>query len=301
MGITRVGASLLHDVVKDKSLRKDNICQLGKQWLYFDEEYFEEFLTKRNIQYISNNKFKFKNSVPNEVFFEHLGFKEVYSLDVSNYENPSFVADLNLDVDEKLHNKFDCIYDGGTIEHVFNIPKFFENIFKMLKVGGYIMHMTPSNNFLDHGFYSISPTLYYDYYSKNKFKILKSSVYINTGKGSVTNNQQQNKNFLLDYSPGCIHHKSMGGWSSENIMSWFCVQKTEESTYNFSPTQSQIQNAWVNKGSETIKKPKNKILAKIYDKLKNIRLVYKIYLKFLDFRKKLQSNKVKLKLKKIKL
>ena len=173
----------------------------------------------------------------------------------------------------------------------------------MLKVGGYIMHMTPSNNFLDHGFYSISPTLYYDYYKKNKFKILKSSIYINNGKGDISDNQQPHKNFLLDYTPGCIAHKSMGGWSSESVMSWFCVQKTTESTFNLTPTQSNQSEAWstsTNEKKTILRKPKNKFLINLYDRIKNVKLIYIIFLKFLALKKKMRLRK-KLNLTKIKL
>ena len=61
------------------------------------------------------------------------------------------------------------IIDGGTMEHIFHIPNVLNNIYRMLRVGGRIIHISPSSNYVDHGFYSFSPTLFYDFYQTNKF------------------------------------------------------------------------------------------------------------------------------------
>ena len=39
-----------------------------------------------------------------------------------------------------------------------------------LKPGGRIIHMSPANNYANHGFYQFSPTLYADYYRANRFE-----------------------------------------------------------------------------------------------------------------------------------
>lgn len=98
-----------------------------------------------------------------------LGADKVYAADVSDYENPDIIMDLNIPVDDKYRNKFDVILDIGTLEHVFNIPQAFKNIKMMLKPGGVIILGYPSSNFINHGFYQICPTLLYDYFSANGF------------------------------------------------------------------------------------------------------------------------------------
>jgi hypothetical protein len=44
----------------------------------------------------------------------------VYATDVSTYENPDFIIDLNEPVDVSYY-EFDTIVDVGTLEHLFDI------------------------------------------------------------------------------------------------------------------------------------------------------------------------------------
>ena len=71
-----------------------------------------------------------------------------------------------------LHRQFDLIIDPGTTEHCFNIAQAMKNIAEMTKVGGLIFHQIPGA-YLNHGFYSVSPTFFLDFYSKNGFLVLK--------------------------------------------------------------------------------------------------------------------------------
>src|SRR5512145_477284 len=57
-----------------------------------------------------------------ESVFKALGAKQVSSLDFSAYEGASFVHDLNQPIGPDLHERFDTVYDGGTLEHVFHFP-----------------------------------------------------------------------------------------------------------------------------------------------------------------------------------
>lgn len=104
--------------------------------------------------------------------FKSLGFKMVDSMDCSEYEYASIVCNLNNDIPSSLHENFDVIYDGGSTEHMFNIAKAFENYSKMLKTGGLMIHSLPSTGCVDHGFFMFSPTLFYDYYTQNKWDIV---------------------------------------------------------------------------------------------------------------------------------
>ena len=94
-----------------------------------------------------------------EEFFRLLGAKETQSLDASPYENASILHDMNLPVPPSLHRKYSCVYDGGTIEHVFHITQAFKNCMDLVKVGGHFMQVNVANNFAGHGFWQFSPEL----------------------------------------------------------------------------------------------------------------------------------------------
>src|SRR5207249_3920994 len=97
-------------------------------------------------------------------FFKALGFSEVAAMDYSDFESARYIHDLNSsEPPEHLLENFDVIIDGGTIEHVFHIPNVLNSIHKMLRPHGRTIHMSPSSNHIDHGFYMFSPTLFWDF------------------------------------------------------------------------------------------------------------------------------------------
>jgi SAM-dependent methyltransferase len=102
-------------------------------------------------------------------FFTLLGLAEVQALDCSDFEGAEIVHDLNLPVPAGLHDRFDLIVDGGALEHVFDIRQSLANVARMLRSGGRVIHLSPASNWVNHGFYQFSPTLFYDYYMANGF------------------------------------------------------------------------------------------------------------------------------------
>jgi len=123
----------------------------------------------KNSKYHSDLKRK-------EYFWEKIGFEEMQSLDVSDYEGADIIWNLNEEIPNSLKNRFDCIIDPGTIEHCFNIPIVMNNLTNMLKLNGRILHWNGLTNAIDHGFYMFSPTFYFDYYKKKKFELIDSYI-----------------------------------------------------------------------------------------------------------------------------
>jgi SAM-dependent methyltransferase len=107
-----------------------------------------------------------------EPVFKALGAKNVFSLDASDFEGANVVHDLNQPLPEKLRERFDLVYDGGTLEHVFNYPLALKNCMEMLRPGGCFISHTIANNWCGHGFYQFSPELFFRVFSpENGFKI----------------------------------------------------------------------------------------------------------------------------------
>ena len=104
------------------------------------------------------------------VFFELLGIPDVHMLDIDGYQGADVIADLNQPVPAELQGRFRTIVDAGTLEHIFDVRMCLTNIVKMLAVGGRVVHQSPCNNYVNHGFYQLSPTLFFDYYGANGFE-----------------------------------------------------------------------------------------------------------------------------------
>ena len=58
------------------------------------------------------------------------------------------------------HAKYDFVFDGGTIEHIFNVAQVLENIVNLIEVGGVFLSVTMNNNYSGHGIYQFSPEFF---------------------------------------------------------------------------------------------------------------------------------------------
>jgi SAM-dependent methyltransferase len=115
--------------------------------------------------------------ISQEALFRLLGFESVESIDVYDAESPTHVLDLNLPVPATLHARYDMVYDGGTLEHCFSTAQALSNAVRLVKPGGRVIHHVPLNNWIDHGFYQFSPTLFFDFYQANGFDDLSMALH----------------------------------------------------------------------------------------------------------------------------
>ena len=107
-----------------------------------------------------------------EPFFRLLGARNVASLDASAFEGASHVHDLNAPLPDALSEQFTAVFDGGTLEHVFNYPQAIKSAMQMVRVGGCFLQIAPANNYMGHGFWQISPELIYRIFSAgNGFRV----------------------------------------------------------------------------------------------------------------------------------
>ena len=117
-----------------------------------------------------------ENAPTTEEFYKRFGFEEVHTLDVSPYQGASHIHDLNYPLPRELAGQYDTVLSGGTLEHVFDVANAVKCLAEMVKVGGTVVCGAPMNNWIDHGFYQISPTLKFDFFAANKFEMRDSRV-----------------------------------------------------------------------------------------------------------------------------
>jgi hypothetical protein len=78
-----------------------------------------------------------------------------------------------------LKQQFGVVFDGGTLEHVFNFPVALQNCMEMLRENGRIFLHTPANNWCGHGFYQFSPELFYNVFSEeNGFEVERMILHV---------------------------------------------------------------------------------------------------------------------------
>lgn len=94
-----------------------------------------------------------------EPFFQALGATQVNSLDATDYEGADRIHDLNQPVPPSWRETYDAVFDGGSLEHVFQFPTALNNVLQLVRPGGHYLAYTPANNYCGHGFYQFSPEL----------------------------------------------------------------------------------------------------------------------------------------------
>ena len=240
-----------------------HLCKLSRSF-YFggdlltlgvqDTELTEDRLRRMALQYSLPNPpkdwkpeinerepYRSKDFLTGASFWSYLGFKSVTTLDVDDYEGASEITDLNkLDLPASLCDRFHFVFDGGTIEHLFNLPNALLNLHRMTKVGGMIIHQTPSLPLIDHGFYMFSPTFFYDYYSANRYEIVDLQI-VMYSRDSV-----REPCWFTDYSPGSLGWISNRGYCfpGMNFLILGCFRRLAESTGGVVPQQGAYVKHW---------------------------------------------------------
>ncbi len=188
MGLALPALRLITREHKKKPL-KGPILTIGRQCVYATVEDIRRMLQEEGItpyplpieEPLETNIPAWKDS-PNRkytsdrVFFTLLTGSPCLTLDVSDYEGAEYVWDLNEKIPDHWAHTFHTVIDSGSLEHVFNISQALVNMNLLTAKEGRIIHITPANNYLEHGFYQFSPTLFIDYYGVNKFKKLSCKV-----------------------------------------------------------------------------------------------------------------------------
>ncbi len=163
-------------------------------------------------------------------FYGRLGFDAAESIDISNFEGCTHIFDLNAHgVPAPLAERFDAVYNGGTLEHIFDLRAGLRNVFELLSVGGIAIHAGPANGWVDHGFYQLSPTLLLDYYFANRFDILETRL-IQTQPGDA------DTAIVHSYTPGAFDGRSRDDFRGQWLF-YATFRKRRDSTWHAIPQQ----------------------------------------------------------------
>ncbi len=180
MAISDILAVRILEYVKENDL-SGNVVMLGRQrWVGRRRKRSAEMFDQALATYLPGVEAEALANTDDEyseTFFKTLGFDEVDSMDVSPFENASIVQDLGGELPEALYGRFDVVYDGGTCEHIFDLPTAYRNIHKMLKPGGVLIGHSPCNNWINHGFYQICPEMVYGFWERRLAMRCLSAVF----------------------------------------------------------------------------------------------------------------------------
>ena len=149
------------------------VLTLGRQSINVDYVTIKNTLQKYNKNITGQTLGTFSESL----FSSILGAKLVESIDFSLDLSPTIVHNMNNEIPDQLKNRYDYIYDCGTIETMFDTALVIDNISNMLKVGGIFCSVTCSNNFFGHGMYQFSPDFFLAVFSE-KYGMVIHELYL---------------------------------------------------------------------------------------------------------------------------
>lgn len=115
--------------------------------------------------------------------FHALGFEHCESLDISDHEGVDHIFDLNdSETPPDLISRFDLVFTGGTLEHVFHVSQALRHAASFVRRDGLLVHLGPANGWINHGFYQLCPGLLLDYLKVNGWKLEMSALIDATDK-----------------------------------------------------------------------------------------------------------------------
>jgi hypothetical protein len=162
MGVTAPDVSFLL-AARQLGVSYESTLTIGRQWLLANPaslvsayetvgQPLDQASAKRLVQ---------EDGIFAEPVFRQLGARQVDSLDASDYEGATNVHDLNTPLPAELHGRYSLVFDGGSLEHVFNLPMALKSCMQAVAPGGHFIAITPADSLSGHGFYQFSPELFY--------------------------------------------------------------------------------------------------------------------------------------------
>jgi hypothetical protein len=245
MGMFRTWAETIAAYCKELGV-SGSIVQIGRQEMFFGVSELKDIIARTGnspsdlvLSLECESRAVVSESkelawITPEYYFAHLGFSRVDAVDISEYEGANVILNLN-EPAKSGTPQYDFVFDSGTIEHVFHIPNYFQNIHSLCKVGGHILHLTQSSGWMGHGFYLICPTLFWDFYEVNGYRIVRAEVW------QIPIDPKLNPRFFgtIKYRPGLFPETHQMGISAESyFMVMFVVQRLDSSTGDVAPIQS---------------------------------------------------------------
>jgi SAM-dependent methyltransferase len=147
------------------------------------------------------------------------GYAKYRSIDLGD-SRADWRCDLNHPVD--IPERFDTITNFGTAEHIFNIAEVFRSMHVLLRKGGVQLHGMPAFGDVNHGFYNIHPTLYFDIASANGYIIEDIRYFDDVTRRTIEHTDRFEDDFDLDTLPigraQLEAHASLGAEIDRNLI-----------------------------------------------------------------------------------
>jgi SAM-dependent methyltransferase len=147
---------------------RERVVSLARLFIHTDPQHIKYCLDEAGFDTQRLN-LSWEDGLSSRELFLLFGFEQYDDIDFNADEGCNIIHDLNLHLPKQYLGQYDLVVEMGTMEHIFDIRAVFDNITKLLKVGGSVFHFSPLDS-INHGFYNFSLNLFYDVYRNNGFE-----------------------------------------------------------------------------------------------------------------------------------
>ena len=220
-----------------------NVVLIGRQTVYFTPAQILSLLRQHGVDLhgIIERDIEIDRSTRNRVdtpddaelitdraLFRLLGASDVVALDHSDYEGAEIIHDLSTPIPPELRGIADLIYDGSTLDNVFDPAMVMRNFADLLRPGGRLLTANMFSNHYEP--YAMLPPLWFlDYFVVNGFADCK--VYIQVGSTPYNT-------FTIDFDALLDPARAVTSFASPYEMSTIVMaEKGEASTSHINPAQ----------------------------------------------------------------
>jgi hypothetical protein len=138
---------------------------------------------------------------------------------------------LDLNAPVQLDRRFDLVINHGTAEHIFNVAQVFRTAHDYTVPGGYMIHESPFTGWVDHGFYNVQPTLFFDLAEVNQYYLVAMLIEEITS-GTIVQVESRD----------AVHELRAAGRIAENTMLFTVLRKRFDRSFQ-PPIQGYYRNA----------------------------------------------------------
>jgi hypothetical protein len=257
VGVPRGTVRLLLDEARRRPF-SGRVLELGRMSIFVTDAELAAWAREQGVELAAVDRVELSHDprlaelgcLSDVTFFRRLGFSEVTSMDVSDWEKPDLVWDLNRPIPEGWKGRYDCVFESGTIQHVFHLPNVLANVHDLLAEGGRVVHgMAPSHNHVDHGFYMFSPTLFWDYWSANGYSI-DAACWYSFEPYWYRSRFESPPWGIRRYRPGSLDRFSYGGFGREQVALFFVATRAPGATRDEIPQQGYYRRFWSDEAGE---------------------------------------------------
>lgn len=125
--------------------------------------------------------------------FKMLGARTVRAVDVSDYEGAEIIHDLHAPIPDSLAGIADFIYDGSSLDNIWDPAQAIRNISRMLRPNGRVMMLNVSASWMG-AYVALSPEWFFNFFAANDYERCSLTVF-----------QIQDRSWKATFKPWVAH------------------------------------------------------------------------------------------------